>query len=288
MPNWLLFVLPSLIWGSTWIVIKFQLGTVPPEASVAYRFGLSAVILLAWCVLAKERLRYGWRQHLSFMLLGALNFAINYVLVYVSEQYLTSGLVAVVFVLMVFWNLAGERVLFAKPVAPRVSAGATLGVVGVGLMFWPEIARVSLGGQAALGLLAATVGTLSSSIGNLYAQRLYARDLRVLPGTAWSMTYGAIAVALYAWGAGVPFRWENSVAYLVSLAYLTVFGTVIAFVTYLTLLKRIGAGRAGYTSAAIPVIAMLISTLFEHYTWTLPALLGMGLVLAGNVLVLRR
>jgi len=137
------------------------------------------------------------------------------------------------------------------------------------------------------GLVFAVLGTLGASVGNLWSQRLYALGIRVLPCSAWSMLYGSIAVALYGAARGIPFNWDDSIAYLSSLVYLSVFGSVIAFAGYLTLLKRIGAGRAGYSAAVIPVLAMLISTVFEDYVWTVPALAGMVLVLVGNVLVMR-
>lgn len=286
MPNWLLFVVPSCIWGSTWLVIKYQYGVVAPEVSVAYRFGIAALILIAWCIARRESLRFSRGVHLSFALLGMLQFALNYVFVYLAEQYLTSGLVAVVFVLMVFWNLLGAHFLFGQILARRLLVGACCGLIGVALVFWPELAGVRADMAQVKGLVFAVLGTLGASAGNLWSQRLYGEGIRVLPCIAWSMLYGSISVALYSVACGIPFNWDNSIAYLSSLAYLTVFGSVIAFVGYLTLLKRIGAGRAGYTSAAIPVLAMIISTFFEDYVWTAPAIAGMVLVLVGSVLVL--
>jgi drug/metabolite transporter (DMT)-like permease len=285
-PNWLLFVVPSCIWGSTWLVIKYQYGVVAPEISVAYRFGLAALILFAWCAGSRESLRFGRSMHVGFALLGMLQFAVNYVFVYLAEQYLTSGLVAVVFVLMVFWNLLGAHFLFGQFLAPRLLVGACCGLIGVALVFWPELAQVQGDMAQVKGLFFAVLGTLGASAGNLWSQRLYGEGIRVLPCIAWSMLYGSISVALYSAARGIPFNWDASITYLSSLAYLTVFGSVIAFVGYLTLLKRIGAGRAGYTSAVIPVLAMIISTFFEDYVWTASAIAGMVLVLVGNVLVL--
>jgi drug/metabolite transporter (DMT)-like permease len=287
-PNWLLFVSSSCIWGSTWLVIKYQYGVVAPEVSVAYRFGLAALLMFAWCAVRRESLRFGLVTHLSLALLGVLQFALNYVLVYLAEQYLTSGLVAVVFVLMVFWNLVGARLLFGQILAPRLVVGACCGLIGVALVFWPELAQVRGDLVQVKGLTLAVLSTLGASAGNLWSQRLYGQGIRVLPGVAWSMLYGSIAVAMYSAAHGTPFNWDDSSAYLVALVYLSVFGSVIAFAGYLTLLKRIGAGRSGYTNAVIPVLAMIISTIFEDYVWTVPALAGMVLVLVGNILVLRK
>jgi drug/metabolite transporter (DMT)-like permease len=286
MPNWLLFLIPCCIWGSTWLVIKYQQGIVAPEVSVAYRFAIAALLLLGWCRMRREQLAFAPRIHLAFALLGALHFAVNYVLVYLSEEYLTSGLVAVVFALMTIWNLIGAHWLFGLALSKRLLVGAVCGIAGVALVFWPELTALR-GDQASVkGLGLGILATISASAGNLYAQRLYAKEIPVLPCTAWSMLYGACGVALYCVIAGIRFAWDDTLAYELSLAYLAVFGSVIAFGTYLTLLKRIGAGRAGYNAVVIPVIAMLFSTFFEDYVWTLPAVAGMGLVLIGNVLVM--
>ncbi len=287
MPNWLLFLVPSLIWGTTWLVIKFQLGVVPPEVSVAWRFGIAGLLLLGFCAVRGVKLRVSARDHTSFVLLGVLQFGANYVLVYLAEQHLTSGLVSVLFVTLVFWNLLGARVLLGTPAPAAVIAGALLGFGGVALVFLPELRGVQSQPGVAAGVALALVSTLLASGGNLFSQHLYARGVAIVPSTAWSMLYASIAVAAWCAVRGIPFAFDPSPRYVVSLLYLAAFGSVAAFVTYLTLLHRIGAGRSGYTAAAIPVLAMLASTAFEGYRWTAPALAGMVLVLAGTVLVLR-
>jgi drug/metabolite transporter (DMT)-like permease len=284
--TWLLFLIPSFIWGTTWLVIKLQLGVVEPEASVAYRFALAAALLLGWCALRRIPLRFDARTHGAMALVGALQFGLNYVLVYLAEVRLTSGLVAVVFALMAVWNLAGARLAFGTPAPAGMVAGAALGIGGVVLVFWPEVA--ALGGAPAAGLALALLGPLVSSTANLLSQRLYTRGIPVVSGMAWGMAYGAAAVALSCVVRGVPFRLDPSLRYLGSLAYLALFGSVLAFATYFSLIRRVGAGIAGYTAAVIPVLAMISSTVFEGYRWTAPSLLGTALVAAGNVLVLRR
>ncbi len=287
MPNWLLFILPSFIWGTTWLTIKFQHGVVPPEASVVYRFGLASLLLFGWCHLRGVRLAFDARTHASFAFLGLLQYALNYVLVYLSEQRLTSGLVAVLFALMVAWNLTGARLFFRSRLSAPLVAGAAIGIAGVTLVFWPEVSHVSGARRELEGAGLAVLATLVSSAGNLWSQRVYARDVGIAPSTAWSMLYATGMVFLYCVARGVPFRFEASVPYVASLVYLAVFGSVFAFVTFLTLLRRVGAGVAGYTSALIPVLAMLTSTVFEGYRWSAVALAGMLLVLAGNVMVMR-
>jgi len=283
----LLFLLPSVIWGTTWLVIKFQLGVVEPEASVAWRFALASLLLLGWCLLRKIPLRFTVRQHAGLALLGVLLFGINYVLVYRSEQHLTSGLVAILFAFIVFWNLLGARLLFGTPVPPAVLLGATIGVAGVGLLFWPELASLQGGSGQGTGIVLACAATLVASAGNLHSQRLFARGVAVVPGTAWAMGYAALLLLGWCVLRGVPLAFDPRPPYVLSLLYLALFGSVVAFVSYLTLLRRIGAGRSGYTAAVIPAVAMLASTAFEGYRWTAGALAGMALVLGGTVLVLR-
>jgi drug/metabolite transporter (DMT)-like permease len=286
MPNWLLFIVPSLIWGTTWLVIKAQLGVVAPEVSVVYRFALASLVLFAWCGVRGISVRFERRQHAAFLLLGLLQYALNYVLVYLSERSVTSGLLAVIFVLIVAWNVLGARLFFGAPLPLRLLAGAALGMLGVTLMFWPEVVQAR-DNAARSGLLLAVGATLAASAGSLWAQHVYAHRVAIPPSTAWAMLYAALTVAAYCRIRGLPFNLDVSARYFGSLAYLAVFGSVIAFISYLTLIQRVGAGTAGYTSAVVPVLAMLASTVFENYRWSRRTLFGMVLVLCGSIWVLR-
>lgn len=283
----LLFALPTFIWGTTWLAIKFQLGAVEPEVSVGWRFALASLVLLGWCRLRGIPLRFHARDHVRFLVLGLLLFGLNYVLVYRAEQHLTSGLVSVLFATLVFWNLLGARVFFGSPAPRVVIVGAVLGFSGVALLFWPELASVQAGDGQALGIAFAFLSTVVASGGNLYSQSLFASGVPVAPATAYGMGYSALAILASCAVRGVPFAFDARPGYVLSLAYLAVFGSVVAFVSFLTLVKRIGAGRSGYMAAVMPFIAMLASTLFEGYRWSTPGLAGMVLVLAGTVLVLR-
>ncbi|MHB8797759.1 MAG: DMT family transporter [Thermoanaerobaculia bacterium] len=282
-----LFFLASFIWGTTWLAIKFQLGVVAPEVSVAWRFALASLLLVAWCLLRGIPLRFTARDHGRLALLGFLLFGLNYVLVYRAEQHLASGLVAVTFSFLVFWNLIGARLFFGTPAPPAVALGAVLGVAGVALLFWPEVTSLQTGAGQLGGLLLAFVATLFASAGNLYSQRLFSTGMAVAPSIALAMGYAALAVAAWCAGSGIPFTFDARPGYVLSLAYLALFGSVVAFMAFLTLLKRIGAGRSGYTAAVIPLIAMLASTAFEGYRWSAAPVAGMLLVLGGTVLVLR-
>lgn len=282
-----LFLVPTAIWGTTWLVIKFQLGRVAPEASVAWRFALASGLLLAWCAVRGVALPRGWRQHLGLVALGVLLFGLNYVLTYRAETTLTSGLVAVLFATMVFWNLLGARLFFGAPAPGGVVLGAVTGLGGLLLLFWPELAGLEADHRLLVGVAYAAGGTVVASAGNLVSQRVFAGGVPVVPGTGVAMGYAALLLLGWCLVTGVPLTFDPSPAYVLSLAYLAVLGSIVAFVTYLTLLQRVGAGRAGYTTAVIPVVAMLASTLFEQYRWSGSAVAGLGLVLAGTVLVLR-
>ena len=281
-----LFAISTAIWGSTWLAIKFQLGIVAPEWSVAMRFALAALLLAAWCALTRRSLRFDARAHPFLALQGVLLFGLNYVTVYWAEQYATSGLVAVLFSTIVFMNPIGARIVFGTPVARRTLVAGTLGVVGVALLFLPELMHAREGGGAALGVVFGLVATAIASAGNLAAMRNHAAAIPVLTGNAWAMGYGALTAAIVASIVGAPWSFDWRAPYLVSLVYLAVFGSVVAFGAYLTLLARVGSAAASYVSVATPVVAMLLSTLFEGYRWTLVAVFGAVLAVAGNWLAL--
>jgi len=285
--NLILFLVPTVVWGTTWLVIKFQLGLVAPEVSVGLRFAIASALLGGWAALRGHRLRLGWREHLDCALLGVLLFGFNYVLVYRAEQSLTSGLVAVLFATMVFWNLLGARLAFGTPAPRAVLLGAALGVGGVGLLFWQELAGVQGDARMVEGVALALGSTVLASAGSVWSQRLFARGVAVVPGTAVAMGWGAAMTLGWCLAHGIPLTFDPRAPYVLSLLYLAVFGSIVAFVAYLTIVQRIGAGRSGYTAAVIPVVAMLVSTLFEGYRWTPAAAVGLALVLAGTVLVLR-
>lgn len=288
MSNLGLYIVAVLIWGSTWLVIKFQLGVVPPTVSVAWRFALAALILLAYSAFRRRPLGFSARDHLWIALQGVLLFGLNYTGIYLAEQYLTSGLVAVVFSIVVFMNAVGMRLFFSLPIRPATIVAAVVGVAGVTLVFWPEMRRFSSSGEQFYGLAAAVGATAVASLGNMVATRIHRRQLPVTQINAWSMLYGAVFVAVVAFATGQRFAFDVSWPYVASLIYLSLFGSALAFGAYLTLMRRIGADRASYTAVAIPVVALLLSTAFEHLRWQLETFLGIALCLGGNVLMLRR
>lgn len=287
MNNLSLYLASVLIWGSTWLAITFQLGRVPPEVSVTYRFALASAMLFAWCAVRGLRLAYSWREHGWMVLQGVFLFGLNYVCVYLAETEISSGLVALIFSMMVFMNIITAWLFFGtRPVRATLLA-AVLGVGGVALVFLPELGHGTGRGAAVAGLSFALASTVLASLGNMLSARNQRQGLPVLQTNAYGMAYGALFVALYALARGRPFLFEATPGYVLSLVYLALFGSVLAFGAYLTLVGRIGADRAGYTSAMVPVVAIVLSTFFEGLRWHATTFVGIALCLAGNVLVLR-
>ncbi len=286
MSNLNLYAITVAIWGSTWLAITFQLGTVPPSVSVVWRFALSALMLLTYALWKRLPLHFSPRDHFWMAMQGLFLFGINYVLTYLSEQYLVSGLVAVIFSLMIFLNIVGMRVFFGRPINPMGFLAAMLGVAGVALVFWPELSRFAPARNELTGVLLAAMAMTVSSLGSMVAT--HNQRMPVLQVNGFAMMYGAAFVTLYAAVSGDSFAFDWSFPYVASLLYLALFGSVLAFGAYLTLMRHIGADRAGYTAVAVPVVALALSTLFEDIHWQAPMILGVGLSLAGNVLMLAR
>jgi drug/metabolite transporter (DMT)-like permease len=288
MNNVSLYLASVLIWGSTWLVITFQFGKVAPEVSVFYRFAIATSIMLLFCVARGLSLRYTKREHFYIALQGMFNFAPNYVMIYHAEQFVSSGLVALVFSAMIPINIIGSRIFFGDAITRNVFAGAALGLVGIGLVFMPELAQLSANKNAALGLFLSFAGAAFASAGNLFAVRNYRAGLPVVQCNTLGMFYGTLAIGLLSLAMGHTFNFDTSPKYVVSLIYLSLFGTVFAFGAYMTLMKRIGAGRASYVAVLVPVVALLLSTFFEHFVWHISTVIGVALCIAGNALILSK
>jgi len=288
MYNAFLYLITVLIWGSTWLAIKFQLGVVAPELSIVYRFGLAASILIIFSLVRRLPLRFYTKSHGFFVLQGLLLFSLNYILVYLAEGYLTSGLVAIIFSLIIIFNVIFGAIFLGNPIRTRVMIGAILGLAGLAIVFWPELSSFSLSSLQILGLIMAFIATISASLGNVVSARNQRHELPVLQTNAYGMLYGALFMLILALLRGAQLEFDTSPGYIVSLIYLAVFGSVIAFGSYLTLLGRIGLDRAAYVTVLFPVIALLLSTIFEDLQWGVPQLLGVVLILFGNAVVLTK
>ncbi|HEX7760265.1 MAG TPA: DMT family transporter [Caulobacteraceae bacterium] len=277
----------SLIWGSTWFAITFQLGAVPPAVSIAYRFGLAAALLFAWLAATGRLARLSGEQHLATFAQGVLTFGINYLFVYLAEARLASAVVAVIFAAMAFVNLAMFRLVLGLKASRAAWAGAALGAAGVAVLFIGQLARAHMDARALAGLGFAVASLVCATAGNLAARHAQALRVEVGANTAWGMAYGAGLLALWALVTRQPWRFEATPAYVGSLLYLSVFGSVTAFLLYFGLARRRGYTLASYISAVTPAIAMLISAVFEHVHWGVEALVGLALVMAGQMLLIR-
>ena len=283
-----LYIFTVLAWGSTWFAIEFQLGAVDTEVSLVYRFSLASLLLLGYCRWAGKSLRFSTRQHLWMLLLGVTLFSGNYMLLYWSQTFLTSAMASIIFSGILIFNILGARLFFATPITPGVAFGATLGVAGIVLIFWNDIAQFSLENKTALGLLIAVAGTILASTGNLVSMQMQHYQMPVMSANAYSMGYGALFSLLAALLQGKSFSWDPNPSYAISLAYLVLVGTVLAFGSYLTLLRRIGAHKASYSVVLFPAVALVLSTLFEDFQWTALVVAGLALIGAGNFFIVAK
>jgi len=288
MRNIILYIITIIIWGSTWLAIKYQLGSVDPMVSVVYRFGLAAALLMFFCYVKKLNLRFSLKEHLFMALLGILLFSVNYWLVYVAELYLTSGLVAVLFSSIVFMNIANGSIFLGAALEKKMIAGAVLGIIGIIMIFKPEIASFDISDKGVFGLSIGFISVLLASFGNITSARNTKHHIPILQANAFGMGYGAILLAVIAVISGKEFSFTASLPYISSLVYLSFFGSIIAFGSYLTLIGSIGADKASYTIMVVPVVALILSSFFEGYSWNFSAVLGLFFVVGGNFLALSR
>jgi drug/metabolite transporter (DMT)-like permease len=281
-----LYGLTVLVWGSTWFAIEFQLGVVAPEVSLVYRYGCASLLLFSWCWFRGLSLRFDARDHRWFVLLGLFLFGVNYILAYRAQIYITSALTAIAFSTLLWMNIINARLFFGIKAGPRVVIGALLGVAGIITLFAPQIGELSFSDTVFFGSSLAVLSAIIASFGNMVSQGAQKSNLPVVQSNAWGMFYGASFTTAYVFTSGQEFSFDWSLSYVSSLAYLTVFGSIVAFGAYLTLLGRIGAHKAGYAMVVFPVVALILSTLFEGLKIDTSILFGTALVLAGNLLVL--
>ena len=276
-----LFWIPTLIWATTWHAILYEIGEVHALYSVGMRFGIASVLLFALSIWKKDSLLVPPQLHLWLILTGTLQYGLNYVATYEAERYLTSGLIAVLFSLMVFTSAIGGALFLAQAISRRLVIGACLGVSGVALIFWNDITAASANPNAWLGIGLGLTAVIFASIGNILTLRISRFGMALIPLLAWSMAYGGLVVLLIASVSGVSFHFDPRPSYWLAMLYLSVFGSVIAFLLYFKLAQRQGTGRAALMAMVIPVIALAMSAMFEGWRPTLLALVGMVLCLGG-------
>ena len=286
--NLLLYAITILIWGSSWLAIKLQLGYVDPMVSVAYRFLLASGISWLYCRYSGRLMRFGLLDHGFMVLQGISLFCLNYLLFYIAELTLISGLVAVIFSTIVVMNMLNGIFLLKNRFELRMGIGTCLGFMGIVLVFWTEITDFETGSENLMAVALAVLATFLASMGSIASARNQRHGIPVIEANTYSMTYGALIMLALSLVTRQEFSFEMTASYIGSLLYLSVFATIIAFFSYLTLLGRIGVGRGAYVSLIFPLVALGISTIVEGYQWSSYAGIGITLIFIGNLLILKR
>ena len=286
--NALLYFVVLLAWGSSWFAISFQLGDVAPQVSIVWRFLLASLILFIWCFFRSLKLSFPLRDHLSWLLLGFFLFCVNYICAYFGTFYLASGLVCLIFSTLTLFTVFNGFVFFRKPIRLPILIGAVVGIAGLSIIFSNEISNTdwSLESGIVKGFLWMLLATFFASIGMLLSGQFQARKLPLVQSNAFSMLYGSLILISYIALSDVSFSFNSSFSYVVSLVYLALIASVIGFGVYLKLVGNIGADKASYVNIFTPTIALLLSTFFEGYEWSLVGLIGVLLIIIGNIIVL--
>ncbi|KFK94640.1 MULTISPECIES: DMT family transporter [unclassified Serratia (in: enterobacteria)] len=284
--NTLLYLAVVLIWGTTWIAITLQQeGSVAIAVSIAYRFLLSAAVMFL-VLLALRRLRgISLQDHLFCLLQGCCVFGFNFYCFYHAAAYISSGLESVIFSMAVLFNAVNSLIFFRQRPSPNLLPAALLGLSGIVALFWQDLAATQMAPELLKGIGLSALGTYGFSLGNMLSTRHQRRGLDILSTNTYAMSYGALLMLGIAWLQGASFQIEFTARYLGSLFYLAIFGSVIAFAAYFSLLGRIGAGAAAYSTLLFPLVALTISTIYEGYQWHLNAVIGLCLILLGNLVM---
>ena len=283
-----LFISTLIVWGPTWYIIKFQLGIVDPMTSVFYRFFLSSIIILVFCVFKKINLRFSLKEHLLIAALGISLFNINYVFFYLSTVHLISGFVALCFSSILFMNVVNNIVFKHKYPKIMTLVGGLIGTLGLLFIFYGEIISFEFSKGTSIGILLGVLATYFASIGNLISEYTSKVKLNVVAVTGYGMLYGSVTLLIYLLVVGIDLNFDFSYRYIISLLYLSIFGSVFGFILYLSIIKTIGANDAAYVAIIMPLIALIISTIFEGLIWDMNLYIGAFLVLFGNILILKR
>jgi len=288
MPTWALYTITVAIWGSSWYGIKEQLGVVAPTVSLAYRFALAAVILWLFCAVTRRTLRFPLSSHVWMIAQALCLFCGNYILFYYAGFHVVSGLLALCFSSVPLMNVFNAALFLKHPVDRKVIVPSLVSLAGLILVFMPEFMEKGLGSDPLIGFALSMVATYLASLGNVLSVKLKNVSVPVVQANAWGMTYGGLLCAAFAIVSGATFNYDPRTSFTVSLVLLAIFASVIGFGTYLTLVQRIGAGRAAFSSVLFPLVALTISTLLEDHHWTPLAGAGVLLVLSGNLILLLR
>ncbi len=286
MNNAFLFIACALIWGSTWIAITFQTGEAAPLVAVAWRFTIASICLGLFCLIRRLPMRLPLHIHIKMAGVGLFLYTLDYTLLYVAQHYIISALLALMSSCIIYINVGLRRWWLKQPVRPEVLVGATFGMIGITLIFIPEFANVRLDAALAAGLGIALISFFCASVGNVISERILDKGTPVIQMNFYAMTYGLVFLYGSALVSGQSFALPQSVDFYVALLYLGIFGSVLAFGSYMKLLQQIGSDKAAYVVLVYPIVALIISTFFEGYRWTLLAGVGVAVVLFGNAIAM--
>jgi drug/metabolite transporter (DMT)-like permease len=288
MNNLILFTATLFCWSPTWYLIKFQLGYVDPLVSVFYRFVSASLIIFVYLIIKRKSLKFSFNRHIWFLFFGTCLYSVNYVFFYTSNTYLVSAFPAIVFSTVVIMNILGETFYFKKKPSLKTLIGATIGMIGIIIIFNDEIFNFSLEKDTHIGLFLALIGTFCASTGNMVHQRNLNNNFPPLQTIAYAMLYGSLVTFLITQVHGAELLFEYSFSYITSLFYLSIFGSIFAFISYLKLLDKVGPGRAGYVGVIMPVLALIISTIFEKLEWQIDLIIGLPILIIGAILVINQ
>ncbi len=281
-----LYSLTVIIWGTTFFAITLQNGSVDSVVSIFYRFSIAGILLFLGLLVAGKLQKIRPVDHLWCGIQGACLFCFNFICIYYSSQFITSGLISILFSCAIFFNTFNNRLFWQVKPAKSIYIGGLLGIIGLVLLFWRELQNTQASHEILLGIGLALMGTYFFSLGNMVSIRHKTQKINTLSSNAYGMNYGALILLTIILLTGKPMTWDNNSVYVYSLLYLAIPGSIIGFTAYLSVVSRIGANQAAYATVLFPVIALLISSIYENYTWELSNTIGLIVVLFGNAVAL--
>ncbi|MAM88757.1 MAG: EamA family transporter [unclassified Hahellaceae] len=285
MPIGVHYCLTVLIWGLTWTAIRLQVESAPVDLSVFFRFVMASIVALGGLALLRRLPKMGWSQHRLLMLQGVTLYSVNFLLIYRAAETMTTGLLAVVFSLAALFNAFNGWWIMGQRPSPRIYPAVALGVTGVALLFWHDL---TLGNATFAAILFAAGGTFWFSLGNLISLKVRNAGIPLFAGNAWAMTYGAVILGGWCVVQGVQWHLPASDMFWGATLFLAIPGSIIAFYSYITVIRTLGADKAGYATVLFPIVALTVSTWLEGFEWTVPAVIGAALALLGNYVLFRK
>ncbi|MFV4850932.1 DMT family transporter [Citrobacter freundii] len=286
--NGLLYCLVVVIWGTTWIAIYLQQGPVAAPVSIFWRFAIASTVMIAILLISGKLRKLSGRDHLFCLLQGGCVFCFNFWCFYTAAAWINTGLESVIFSMAVLFNAVNSYLFFGQKPPRRFYVAAGLGLTGIVTLFWQDLVNSGLNHSLLLGISLSALGTFGFSLGNMISLRHQKKGLEVMTTNSWAMLYGTVLIATIALVRGDSFTPQWTFSYLSALLYLAIFGSVIAFGAYFTLVGRIGPSKAAYSTLLFPLVALTLSTLYEGYVWQVNAIVGLVLILLGNLVMFAR